>query len=165
MENVPSRINHQIGQQQQIINEITAQPDEPVTVNKESILVRSHLPSGFSDSQKLVHSKDLISHGSVIRAVEFSDDGSLLVSSGFGDLVLIWNLDLGIEAAITNPTSVLRITSDTISDPPFSLAISPDNNRIFVGGDYPHIYIYDSHTQVLNFQLNPISFVLSIFFI
>ena len=82
----------------------------------------------------------------MIRAVEFSDDGSLLVSSGGGDIVLIWNVEQIINAAKTTPRSVLKVTSDFIGDPPFSLAISPDNNRIFVGGDYPHIYIYDSQT-------------------
>lgn len=94
--------------------------------------------------------RDLINHGSIIRALEFSDDGSLLVSGGAGDLVHLWNVDqiLNNRSGKSIPSAVLKVTSEFIGSPPFSMAISPDNNRIVVAGSYPYIFSYDAHTQV-----------------
>ena len=81
---------------------------------------------GIDDSARAVHCKDLTGHSSVIRAIEFSDDGSLLVSGGDCDRpTLDWRMDQVLNGSRRSIPVVL-------DDPPkslkgFSLAISPDN--------------------------------------
>ena len=74
------------------------------------------------------------------RAIEFSDDGSLLVSGGGDGRILIWNIEQVLD-------STLRPTPLVVQSEKFdcSLAVSTDNSRIFatVG---PQILIYDTRT-------------------
>jgi len=121
----------------------------------EDYSTRSEFSIGRLQSSQLqsIHCRDLINHGSIIRALEFSDDGSLLVSGGAGDLVHLWNVDQVLNnrsGAKSIPTAVLKVTSEFIGVPPFSMAISPDNSRIVIAGSYPYIFSYDAHTQVHN---------------
>ena len=99
----------------------------------------------LSQSQP-VHCKDLLGHSEVIRAIEFSNDGSLLVSGGDGDRpVLIWRMDQ-VLANRTRQTvlSVLKVTRNDFKL--YSLAVSPDNCRIFVGGRDQAVYVHDTQT-------------------
>ena len=108
-----------------------------------SALKVAHIRNGFSadrlDANQTVHCKDLTGHSSLIRALEFSDDESLLVSGGRDDRVLIWNMN---DVNATTPT-VLKVTPEEDFDL-FALAISPDNSRIIVGGGYPDVLVYDT---------------------
>ena len=103
----------------------------------------AHIRNGLSadrlDANQTVHCKDLTGHSSLIRALEFSDDESLLVSGGRDDRVLIWNMN---HINATTPTG-LKITPEEDFDL-FALAISPDNSRIIVGGGYPDVLVYDT---------------------
>jgi WD40 repeat protein len=101
---------------------------------------------GFSadrlNANQTVHCKDLTGHSSLIRAIEFSDDESLLVSGGRDDHVLIWNM-----SKVNVTPTVLKVSADQDSDL-FALAISPDNGRIIVGGSDPDIVVFDTKTYI-----------------
>ena len=93
-----------------------------------------------------IHCKDLKGHSGVIRAIEFSNDGSLLVSGGNRDRpVLIWRMDQIFDK--TNPQLVPSVKKVIPKDfKVFSFAISPDNSRIFVGGRNQAVYVHDTQT-------------------
>ena len=106
---------------------------------------RDGLSVGRPDGQNhLIQSKHLAGHSSVVRAAEFSDDGSMLVSGGDGGRILIWNMNQVLNRSQTPTPTILKLAQSNFST--FSLAISADNNRIFVSGRSKDILIYDTHT-------------------
>lgn len=105
---------------------------------------------GIVDPTRAVHCKDLTGHSSVIRAIEFSDDGSLFASGGDGDRpVLVWRMDQVLNGTRSAVPFVLKIQNNFQV---FCLAISPDNSRIFVSGRPENmgedILVFDAQTQV-----------------
>ena len=105
---------------------------------------------GFSverlNQTQAVHCQNLTRRDSgIIRAIEFSDDGSLLVSGGDGDRpVLIWRMDQVLDRTRLPVPSVLKVQPKDFTL--FSLAISSDNSRIFIGGRDQFVYIHDTQT-------------------
>ena len=83
--------------------------------------------------------QELTGHTDDIRAIEFSDDGTHLVSGGRDKTVRLWSHDEGrdewnsIEMESKHEAAV------------YCLAISPDNRRIFSGG-YDEVLIHDTTT-------------------
>lgn len=107
-------------------------------------------PCGFSVERlskrnQVMQCKDFRGHSSVIRGLEFSDDGSLLVSGG-DRTVLIWKMDQVLDRNRRQPVfpTVLKVAPKDFTL--FSLAISPDNSRILVGGRDQAVYVYDAQT-------------------
>ena len=98
----------------------------------------SNHQNGFSfekvvDPIRSIHCKDLASQSSVIRVIEFSDDGSLLVSGGDGNRsVLVWRMDKVLGGTHNAVPVGLEDTPKNLQV--FSVAITPDKNCIFVGG-------------------------------
>ena len=125
----------------------------PIQVADGAVGTRNSSPlssqRGFS-AERLVndrpfHCKDLRGHSSGIKALEFSDDGSLLVSGGDGDQpVLIWRMDQVLDRSRQPVPSVLKVKPKDFKL--FSVAISPDNSRIFVGGRDKEVFIHDTQT-------------------
>ena len=88
--------------------------------------------------------RDLPGHTDGIAATEFSEDGTLLVSGGFDNTVRLWSLNQGRNGGGTNSTMM-----DTRHERGVScLYFSPDNNRIFSGGNDKMIFIHDTRTLV-----------------
>jgi len=105
------------------------------TRNSSKSAVRSS-QRGFSaellGQSQPVHCKDLLGHSEVIRAIEFSNDGSLLVSGGDGGRpVLIWRMDQVLSDRTHQPVpSELKVTRNDFKL--YSLAVSPDKSRTFL---------------------------------
>ena len=92
-----------------------------------------------------VHCKDLQANKKVSYAVTFSDDGSLLVSGGVEKHLILWRTgDIIHDRDVRNPMSCIRTENCIIS-----LAITPDNSRIFSGGFGGTFQIHDTQTLVL----------------
>ena len=105
--------------------------------------------NGFSvgrlDRNQFIHSKDLTAHSNgAVGAAEFSDDGSLLISGGNGERVLIWNMEQVLGRSCNEPPTPIELKIE--QDNALSLAVSQDNSRIFVGGLAKDIYIFDAFT-------------------
>ena len=88
-----------------------------------------------------IYSKDLEGHFDVIQALEFSDDGSLLVTGGDDGRILIWNTEQALDSTRQSAPTQLTLLYFSL----FSLAISPDNSRIFAGGLGRDIFVFDTH--------------------
>ena len=78
-----------------------------------------------------------------VQAVAFNEDGSLLATATTGDAIQIW------EDPLNNPTQVYDLTAFELSESedflPYasSIAFSPIDGRIIVGGDHGKVYIWD----------------------
>ena len=60
--------------------------------------------AGRLASSETLHCKNLTGHHSaVIRAMDFSEDGSLLVSGGGDDRVLVWRMDQVLDRSRSIP--------------------------------------------------------------
>ena len=104
--------------------------------------IRNGFSVGRLSQNQLMKSVNLSDHTSPFYAIEFSNDGSLLVSGGEGGRILMWNMEQVLDS--THTASTLRVTPKNFSAR--SLAISADNSRIFAGGSVPGIYVFDTNT-------------------
>ena len=96
-------------------------------------------------SMQLLKCRDLIGQHSRrgVNAVEFSDDGSLLVSGGDDGRVLLWPTNQAIDEEWTlSPTAMETKHNHFI----WCLAVSPDNKRFFSGGWDNQVLIHDVDT-------------------
>ena len=97
-------------------------------------------------SLQMFRSRELTGHFGAIYSMEFSDDGTFLVSGGDDKTVLVWSLDQGgwisTEMKAKHENEVM------------CLAISPDNRRIFSGGYDKKVLVHDTNTFVaVSFRL------------
>ena len=92
------------------------------------------------ESTQLFHYEELTGHTDLIAAMEFSEDGALLVSGGVDKTVLLWSLN-----SSRNEWNSAEMETKHESSV-YCLAISPDNQRIFSGGYDKKILIHDTNS-------------------
>ena len=93
----------------------------------------------FEQSQ-LFRCRELEGHSGYINAVEFSEDGTLLISGGADKSIRLWSVNQSLTRGISS------IMETKHQSPVTSLAFSPDNKRIFSGGNDSKIFIHDART-------------------
>ena len=89
---------------------------------------------------QLFHCRELQGHTNSIWAMEFSGDGAFLISGGSDETVRLWSLNQGRN----EENSVVMKTKQKMGVR--CLAFSPDNKRIFSGGEDKTILIHDTQT-------------------
>ena len=92
------------------------------------------------ESSQLFRYQELSGHTKEIYSIEFSDDGTQLISAGADKTVRLWSFNQ--DRGEWNSTAVETKHEDTIC----CLAFSPDNQRIFSGGFDKKIFIHDINT-------------------
>lgn len=98
------------------------------------------------DEPQWIHSKKMGGYSSNMRAMEFSDDGSMLIAGGDSEEVLIWKRDQLLDVSEAQPVPiVLKVPEKIIT----SLAIRLDNGLIYVGGQNLHIYDVETYYRYL----------------
>lgn len=61
--------------------------------NEERVRMKGMLDTHFKDTKDPYYRKDLLHHFGCVNAVEFSRDGSLMVSGEGGELILMVDFD------------------------------------------------------------------------
>ena len=83
---------------------------------------------------------DLVGHINTVSAMEFSEDGSLLVSGGVDKSVRLWSI--GIQTLDDDqPSKKMEKNHSAVV---LCLAVSSDNRRIFSGGMDSFVFIHDT---------------------
>ena len=101
------------------------------------------------DQKQWLYRKKLTSSPSYTRVIEFSDDGSLLIAGGYNRSnplyagVMVWNRDQLLDST-RKPTPAVTLINEPLN-PILSLAIAPDNSRIFTGEkNSENLFVYDT---------------------
>ena len=90
------------------------------------------ISASLLSSSKSLRNRDLVGqHDRGVNAVEFSDDGSFFVSGGDDGRVVLWPKDKVIDKQWAPEATAMDTKHGGIA---FSLAVSPDNERILSGG-------------------------------
>eukprot|EP00092_Neocalanus_flemingeri_P103635 GFUD01132648.1.p1 GENE.GFUD01132648.1~~GFUD01132648.1.p1 ORF type:complete len:334 (+),score=99.27 GFUD01132648.1:66-1067(+) len=106
---------------------------------EEKIFIREKLAS-----DKQLYKKDLLAHFGCVNAVEFSGEGSLLVSGGDDRRVLLWQLD----EAITDKGNYSPITMEAEHRSNiFCLGFDSGNTRLYSGGNDEQVIVHDMNTR------------------
>ncbi|XP_053684779.1 DDB1- and CUL4-associated factor 5 [Sabethes cyaneus] len=91
---------------------------------------------------KNLYKKDLVSHYGCVNAIEFSQEGELLVSGGDDRRVLLWHVDKSILEK-ESPVSMQKQHLSNI----FCLGMDSRNTRIFSGGNDDVVIVHDIQTR------------------
>ncbi|XP_055551183.1 DDB1- and CUL4-associated factor 5 [Wyeomyia smithii] len=91
---------------------------------------------------KNLYKKDLVSHYGCVNAIEFSQEGELLVSGGDDRRVLLWHVDKSILKKEL-PVSMQKQHLSNI----FCLGMDSRNTRIFSGGNDDVVIVHDIQTR------------------
>ncbi|CAK9814260.1 DDB1- and CUL4-associated factor 5 [Anthophora quadrimaculata] len=103
----------------------------------------------FESSENLFR-KDLLSHYGCVNAIEFSNQGDLLVSGGDDRRVLLWK----VEQAIQNVGKPAVMKAQHISNI-FCLGYDSSKTKIFSAGNDDQVIVHDLRTgDVVNFFLH-----------
>ncbi|XP_076635534.1 uncharacterized protein LOC143348805 isoform X2 [Colletes latitarsis] len=122
---------------------ITRQIDNKVDHCKRLVNAR------FDTSENLFR-KDLLSHYGCVNAIEFSNQGDLLVSGGDDKRVLLWK----VEQAIQDVGRPMVMKAQHISNI-FCLAYDNSKTKIFSAGNDGQVIVHDLRTgDVVNFFLH-----------
>jgi len=106
---------------------------------EDKIFVREKLAS-----DQHLHKKDLLAHFGCVNAVEFSAEGSLLVSGGDDRRVLLWQVDKAITDNVKyNPVAMEAEHRSNI----FCLGFDSNNTRLFSGGNDEQVIVHDMITK------------------
>ncbi|XP_015788187.1 DDB1- and CUL4-associated factor 5-like [Tetranychus urticae] len=89
-----------------------------------------------------LYSKDLYAHYGCINAIEFSNNGQLMVSGGDDRRVLLWN----VEKALSDKDKPIVMKAEHTSNI-FCLGLDSDNRHIFSGGNDEQVIIHDVETR------------------
>ena len=99
-------------------------------------------------ARRLASSKPLyittLGGGQPVNAIEFSDDGSFFVSGGNNNSVLLWSTSNAINCKDIQPQNTKMDTKHECII--VSLAMTPDNERIFSGSKDKKVLIHDATT-------------------
>ena len=95
---------------------------------------------GQIESSQLFTNQELTGHTAPIHTMEFSDDGTLLVSGGKDKTVRLWSLNQG--RGELNSTIMKTKHEDIVT----CLALSPDIQHIFSGGWQKKVLIHDTRS-------------------
>ena len=91
--------------------------------------------------------RDLIGHTDSIVAIEFSTDGSFIVSGSADKTVRLWSLSSNIPTEETRQTTTVHQMKTIEHESAVScVAISPDSSRIFSGGFDSKVFVHDAST-------------------
>ncbi|CAL1684031.1 unnamed protein product [Lasius platythorax] len=103
----------------------------------------------FENSENL-YRKDLLSHYGCVNAIEFSNQGDLLVSGGDDRRVLLWKVEQAIRG-IGKPTVMKGQHVSNI----FCLGYDSSKTKIFSAGNDDQVIVHDLRTSdALNFFLH-----------
>ncbi|XP_076233654.1 uncharacterized protein LOC143178735 isoform X2 [Calliopsis andreniformis] len=103
----------------------------------------------FESSENLFR-KDLLSHYGCINAIEFSNQGDLLVSGGDDKRVLLWKVEQAIQGVGTPAVMKAQHISNI-----FCLGYDSDKTKIFSAGNDDQVIVHDLRTgEVVNFFLH-----------
>jgi len=106
---------------------------------EDKIFVREKLATDLH-----LHKKDLLAHFGCVNAVEFSGEGSLLVSGGDDRRVLLWQVDKAItDNDKYNPVAMEAEHRSNI----FCLGFDSDNTRLYSGGNDEQVIVHDIMTR------------------
>ncbi|XP_029711676.1 DDB1- and CUL4-associated factor 5 [Aedes albopictus] len=89
-----------------------------------------------------LYKKDLVSHYGCVNAIEFSQEGELLVSGGDDRRVLLWHVD----KAILDKEVPIAMNKQHLSNI-FCLGLDSRNHRIFSGGNDDVVIVHDIQTR------------------
>ncbi|XP_055616554.1 uncharacterized protein DDB_G0283357 [Toxorhynchites rutilus septentrionalis] len=89
-----------------------------------------------------LYKRDLVSHYGCVNAIEFSQEGELLVSGGDDRRVLLWHVDKAIQER-ESPVSMQKQHLSNI----FCLGLDSSNTRIFSGGNDDVVIVHDVQTR------------------
>ncbi|XP_045133185.1 DDB1- and CUL4-associated factor 5-like isoform X1 [Portunus trituberculatus] len=113
----------------------SARPDWCSSVASSSFLSRR------LNASKNLYSKDLYAHYGCVNAIEFSNEGDLLVSGGDDRRVLLWNVD-GALSGSHRPCIMKGEHNSNI----FCLSFDSSNTRIFSAGNDEQVIVHDIKT-------------------
>ncbi|XP_032691163.1 DDB1- and CUL4-associated factor 5 [Odontomachus brunneus] len=110
---------------------------------------KSLMNARFENSENL-YRKDLLSHYGCVNAIEFSNQGDLLVSGGDDRRVLLWKVEQAIRG-VGKPTVMKAQHVSNI----FCLGYDSSKTKIFSAGNDDQVIVHDLETSdVLNFFLH-----------
>jgi WD40 repeat protein len=96
------------------------------------------------DSSQRFHCRNLTGHTSGVVGLEFSKDGTLLVSGGYDKIVRLWPIS-SVTRNEQCPIIPIEMKTRHVSHV-YSLAITSDNRRLFSGGAGGKVFIHDVAT-------------------
>lgn len=107
----------------------------------DTIVVKNKLFKERLNRAKNLYRKDLLGHYGCVNAIEFSDEGELLISGGDDRRVLLWSVPEAIFGQGTAITMETRHFSNI-----FCLSFDSTNSKIFSGGNDDQVLVHDSKT-------------------
>ncbi|XP_022909763.1 DDB1- and CUL4-associated factor 5 [Onthophagus taurus] len=120
----------------------------------DSARIREKLFKERLRNAKNLYRKDLLAHYGCVNAIEFSEEGNLLVSGGDDRRVLLWFVP---DAIYDKGAPVVMQTNHTSNI--FCLAFDRFNTKIFSGGNDDQVIVHDIKTGQLVMKLphrNPV---------
>ncbi|KAJ8941914.1 hypothetical protein NQ318_013247 [Aromia moschata] len=115
---------------------------------RDNVIIKNKLFSERFSKAKNLYRKDLLAHYGCVNAIEFSEEGELLVSGGDDRRILLWSVagaiyDRGIPFAMHT----------THSSNIFCVAFDRENKKIFSGGNDDQVLIHETYSGHLKTKI------------